>query len=652
MLAGCAGGGGGGVSANGAAAALPPFTIGAPDAGTVGANTARTLASTNGPSFSGVGGTLTVPAATDFPLQQSAMTVGTSSVAADATIEQQGAILTVTHEDPTTHALSLSLTIPALSLSHTALTDEGVLADGTGTPPEVYKATLAGGKTLELDLAHLDYVAAGVWSVYTTPTVAGLDSVSGVVTGYRTANLAGVSALIPDLESGSPIIATYTGATRGVVAIPATSGWAQAVLTGTISLSANFTTDTLSGSINGLQANPVAGGAAQSWNTVQIAGTISEPTTSFTGSTTTAAVSGGGSFALAGTATGHLDGAFYGPIGQEVGGVWTLSDGTKSALGVFGAESDTSGDSGGVTIVTAPPSPVDTTATLVGPATATGPVFTALNTGQVATPATLPADNSAFTLSLDAHGQDGSQDPDVQGDGALIISHVDPSTGKPTLLISIPGVGITSVSIGSPPPISGYPLKDTGVSDAGAGLGGEVYTSSIGTVTLYHLDYLAYGLWEGNRVASGFAGGYATPVGGLPTTGSASFAGKTYGQVSVPCCGAGFLVAGLQGDANLTVNFASGQITGALTNMKANAGPTATAAPWDDISITATLSGVTFAGTTAVSTAAGGQFSLGAGATGAIKGGLYGPTGQELGAVWSIGNGTGGAVGAIGATKH
>jgi hypothetical protein len=36
---------------------------------------------------------------------------------------------------------------------------------------------------------------------------------------------------------------------------------------------------------------------------------------------------------LSGSATGHLDGAFYGPAAQNVGAVWSLSDGMKSALG-------------------------------------------------------------------------------------------------------------------------------------------------------------------------------------------------------------------------------------------------------------------------------------------------------------------------------
>jgi hypothetical protein len=42
-------------------------------------------------------------------------------------------------------------------------------------------------------------------------------------------------------------------------------------------------------------------------------------------------------FSLAGSATGHVDGAFFGPAAQAVGAVWTLSDGTTSAIGGIAA---------------------------------------------------------------------------------------------------------------------------------------------------------------------------------------------------------------------------------------------------------------------------------------------------------------------------
>jgi hypothetical protein len=40
---------------------------------------------------------------------------------------------------------------------------------------------------------------------------------------------------------------------------------------------------------------------------------------------------------LSGSATGHIDGGFYGPAAQNVGAIWSLSDGTTSVIGGIAA---------------------------------------------------------------------------------------------------------------------------------------------------------------------------------------------------------------------------------------------------------------------------------------------------------------------------
>jgi hypothetical protein len=40
-----------------------------------------------------------------------------------------------------------------------------------------------------------------------------------------------------------------------------------------------------------------------------------------------------GLFTLSGSADGSINGAFYGPAAQNLGAIWTLSDGTKPAIG-------------------------------------------------------------------------------------------------------------------------------------------------------------------------------------------------------------------------------------------------------------------------------------------------------------------------------
>jgi hypothetical protein len=55
-------------------------------------------------------------------------------------------------------------------------------------------------------------------------------------------------------------------------------------------------------------------------------------TNRFRGATAVASTPSG-LFTLSGTATGSITGAFYGPTAQNLGAIWTLSDGTTSAIG-------------------------------------------------------------------------------------------------------------------------------------------------------------------------------------------------------------------------------------------------------------------------------------------------------------------------------
>jgi len=68
------------------------------------------------------------------------------------------------------------------------------------------------------------------------------------------------------------------------------------------------------------------------WNDVSLNASIAPGTNKFSGSTA-ATSAPGTAFSLAGSATGHIDGAFYGPIAQNLGAVWSLNDGRASALG-------------------------------------------------------------------------------------------------------------------------------------------------------------------------------------------------------------------------------------------------------------------------------------------------------------------------------
>ncbi len=80
--------------------------------------------------------------------------------------------------------------------------------------------------------------------------------------------------------------------------------------------------------------------------------------------------------------------------------------------------------------------------------------------------------------------------------------------------------------------------------------------------------------------------------------------------------------------------------------------------PWNTVNLTGTLSGATFGGNTSTPGAPtnGGNYALSSAATGKFAGALYGPNGEELGAVWTLSepNAVNGksAVGTISATKQ
>ena len=79
------------------------------------------------------------------------------------------------------------------------------------------------------------------------------------------------------------------------------------------------------------------GGASQTWNTVNLAGSLSG--TNLSG-TTSAGSTPSGSMAFGGSSTGAFAGALFGPNAQEAGASWTLHDPSgqgKTAIGFFGA---------------------------------------------------------------------------------------------------------------------------------------------------------------------------------------------------------------------------------------------------------------------------------------------------------------------------
>ena len=166
-----------------------------------------------------------------------------------------------------------------------------------------------------------------------------------------------------------------------------------------------------------------------------------------------------------------------------------------------------------------------------------------------------------------------------------------------------------------------------------------------------NLDWTTYGFWYSstpNNASQSYAAyvtGYATTPGSVPTTGTATYNASAQAHVFYPSIQGqnGIGHDFVSGNASLQANFGTRSITGSLTNMVAGS------APWNSVSLLGAISGGNFSGTTAVSSAPGGPASLSGSASGTFAGLFFGPSAQELGAVWTLSDGSRTAVGTIGA---
>ena len=181
------------------------------------------------------------------------------------------------------------------------------------------------------------------------------------------------------------------------------------------------------------------------------------------------------------------------------------------------------------------------------------------------------------------------------------------------------------------------------------------------------LQWTAYGNWSVTNATMGnptvgaradFVTGAETPDGNMPTTGTATFDGFVLGTVALGD-GPNLKVASLRGDATMTADFANGTISGSaptiiaipLGQLPLPDGPITPGAsqPWNGLSFvgsfTQGLNG--FTGNTNITTAPNNSYSLSDAAAGLFSGMFYGPSANELGAVWNLYDSTGVASGVL-----
>ena len=236
-----------------------------------------------------------------------------------------------------------------------------------------------------------------------------------------------------------------------------------------------------------------------------------------------------------------------------------------------------------------------------------------------------------------------------------------------------------------------YPVVDLkvpalGINVTGLRSDGNAKTqgdgSSVG-LAVTSLTYTLLGTWTYKRLGSNppiiglVVTGYQTAAGSVPTTGTATYiganaqnngatAGGVLGMVAVPSGSGSVNAATLSGDVNLNVNFGTREVNGTLSNMTAKDVLSGATSPWNNVTLSGNLShadwdtshpGAAITGTAQAQTApAGATFGMSNTATGSLNGALYGPTASEVGALWSVNEGSGAtgktAFGMFGATKQ
>jgi hypothetical protein len=631
MLAACASGGGGG---GGSITTVTPATIGAFAQPTVGTTPPSTpaggfeQAAPGGPTFRGV-----QPAnGTVFALTQSVFKVAHDSndiataIAADTATNAAGATVTVSDNTQGTYELK----IPSLSVDAVLLMNDfyySKLANGTYLAIESF--TGRHGTNL------LNYAVMGDWSLLDT-------------TGVHTTNAAyyifGYQTPVAGMPATGTATYTATNNVSGEVLTPSNSVGANITpVSGDGSLTANFATGALTGTFTNM-VSAAPGGGTNTWNNLSLTGTIAD--SNFTGTTaaTTAPVARA---ALLASATGTFTGGFYGPVANELALVWTLSDGTSSAEGVFGADQNSPPATIGAFEAATPGTPAPSTpATGYQLASGVSPTFT--GTG--------PSAGTAFALT-----QSSLAVTFTPGDAAATVTADTATDTAGATLTALTNNANTQYELKIPHLAVDVTLQANAATETKLANGTYAYLSTVTTSGGTNLlDYAVLGAWNLNDTADQnatntgfFIIGYQTPPAGMPGSGSATYSGtgNVYGQVTQPNAAGGSSAATLFGDGSLTANFSTGGITGTLSNITASFKGTSSA--WNTVSITGAINAgaSTFNGATATPSAPGTTYSLAAGATGTIRGGFYGPTAQQVAAVWTLSDGTKSALGVFGAKQ-
>ena len=231
----------------------------------------------------------------------------------------------------------------------------------------------------------------------------------------------------------------------------------------------------------------------------------------------------------------------------------------------------------------------------------------------------------------------------------LLFTGYQPSASG--LVPIAPGTGATlTLTLGAPPGAYQNPNAvswQISVPSAGVNSSGFESVGLFGNFDspIQALDYVAFGSWQWGSSEPGYYGhfvfGYETPPASMPVSGAATFSGAWEGELFTPKAGQPVQVGDVGGNASFSVDFLSGKISGALTSATGGGSYGIALQPWNDVSVSAAIAAGSnrFSGTTAAPSSPS--------ASGMIAGAFYGPAAQQLGAVWTLTDGTSSAIGTV-----
>lgn len=181
----------------------------------------------------------------------------------------------------------------------------------------------------DIDSAALSYTRYGWWMA--SSPVDGMYAGSAFVTGFLTPSnaipLTGTATF-----SGAATGLYHEGAVCNCVTYPST-------FSGNVSLTANFASASLGGSINGITIFNQSGTQLGTMNDIGFNASIDRLANLFSG-TTSVLTTPGTAYSFSNLASGDIRGRFYGPTGSEIGAVFGLSEGSRRLIGSFGAKAN------------------------------------------------------------------------------------------------------------------------------------------------------------------------------------------------------------------------------------------------------------------------------------------------------------------------